>query len=140
MECSAYGSGRVTATRRAIARAVADMPGAFTIDDLAERMRVLEPRVGSTATLYRAVAAMEESGYLERVGTRSGSALYALCACRDEHHHHVVCDGCGRTARATCPVGPELAATIAAEGFTITHHEMTLYGLCKECSADQRGL
>jgi Fur family transcriptional regulator, ferric uptake regulator len=130
----------MTQSRREIARVVSDMPGAFTIDDLAEQMRANSPRVGSVATVYRAVAAMEESGFLERVGTRQGSALYAMCTCRDDHHHHVICDGCGRTTRATCPVGPELAASVAAEGFTITRHEMTLYGLCSSCSTNEKGL
>ena len=127
-----YGSGRMTSTRREIARVVSSMRGAFTIEDLAERMRVEAPAIGSVATLYRSVSAMEASGYLERVGERDASALYTRCDGCD-HHHHIICDGCGRTARASCPVGPEFSAGAAALGFTITRHEMTLYGLCESC-------
>lgn len=127
-----YGSGRMTSARREIARVVASMRGAFTIENLAERMRIESPATGSVATLYRSVASMEASGYLERVGERDGSALYARCDSCD-HHHHIICDGCGRTAKASCPVGPEFSAGAAAIGFTITRHEMTLYGLCESC-------
>lgn len=132
----AYGTGRMTSARRAIAEAVDSMPGAFTVEELAARVRG-GSSTGSLATLYRAVAAMEHARHIERVGTKHGSALYAKCGCRDGHHHHVVCDSCGRVATALCPVGPEFTAGLAAEGFSITRHEMTLYGLCDTCSSTQ---
>jgi len=129
---SAYGPGRLTAPRTAIARAVSGMADAFTIDDLAAIVRRSDPGAGATATVYRAVAAMEAAGFVERVGARDGSALYARCA-TPSHHHHIVCDGCGRIAHADCPVVPGLDAA-RTDGFVITRHEVTLYGLCPTCA------
>jgi Fur family ferric uptake transcriptional regulator len=119
----------MTRQRKAIASAASAMRGAFTVEQLAAAVRDVDPAAGATATVYRAVSAMESAGYLERVGTRHGCALYASCA-DAEHHHHVVCDACGRTASAPCPV----RHMPAAEGFVVTHHEVTLYGLCKACA------
>jgi Fe2+ or Zn2+ uptake regulation protein len=133
---------RMTAQRRAIAKAVEAMPGAFTADDLLMRLsssrsaRATEtetPSAGrsSVATIYRTLSAMEASSYVERVGERDGRALFALCGAAD-HHHHIVCDGCGRIAHAECPV-VSVPQSSRTDGFVVTRHEVTLYGLCPDC-------
>ncbi len=133
---SHFGEGRVTARRRAIARAADAMPGAFTVDELSSAVRESAPGTG-TATVYRAVAAMEAAGTLERVGARDGSALYVRCHA-DAHHHHLVCTGCGSVAHAECPLGEESVRALAGTGFTVTGHEITLYGLCPACATEHR--
>jgi Fur family ferric uptake transcriptional regulator len=133
---TAYGTGRLTAPRKAIARAAKRLCGAFTTEELAASVRSTHPRAGATATVYRAIAALEATGSVERVGFRSGSALYAWCGTQG-HHHHIVCDSCGRIAHAECPVALQ-TATGRSDGFVITRHEITLYGLCPAC-ADKKG-
>ena len=81
------------------------------------------------ATVYRAVAAMEESGFIEKVGTRDGSALYARCR-HVGHHHHAVCTRCGAVADAGCPIDVD---AIDVGGFAISSHSLILYGLCAAC-------
>ena len=129
---AAYGEGRLTAPRAAIARAASGLNDAFTVEDLASLVRQTHAGAGATATVYRAVAAMESAGYVERVGSRGGSTLYARCGTRS-HHHHIVCDGCGRVAHAECPVSVE-ARSPRADGFVVTRHEVNLYGLCPACA------
>jgi Fe2+ or Zn2+ uptake regulation protein len=124
----------MTASRRTIAACVDAMPGAFTAEDLGRRARVVDVAAGATATVYRALAAMERSGYVERVGQRDTSALYARCGAGAPHHHYIVCDGCGRVAPANCPLDTGELARPDASGFTIRRHEITLYGLCPDCS------
>lgn len=131
----AYAGGRVTPSRRAIALTVAEQTGAFTVDALAAAVRARDAAAGATATVYRAVAAMESAGYIERVGTRGGAALFVRCDA-ESHHHHVVCDGCGRIAHADCPLP---SPSNAPDGFTVTRHEVTLYGLCPDCADKGRG-
>jgi Fe2+ or Zn2+ uptake regulation protein len=77
---------------------------------------------------------MEASGWLERVGARGGSALFARCTAGSHHHHHLICDGCGRVASTECPV-TSAALRGDSGGFVVTRHEVTLYGLCPDCSA-----
>lgn len=132
----AFGSARITAPRRAIAAAVERLSGAFTVDDLAHEVRRTDPRTGATATIYRAVAAMEQSGFIECVGAREGASLYVRCTA-DHHHHHIVCDGCGRTEAAECPVSAFESAS-QASGFVVKRHEVTLYGLCPDCAKTER--
>lgn len=130
-----YGDRRVTRARSAIASTACSIEGAFTVEQLALKVRRTAPRLGATATVYRAVAAMLEAGSVEKVGVREGHALYALCSA-STHHHHIVCDGCGRTAHTECPVH---IATTRDDGFVVTRHEVTLYGLCADCARHSRG-
>ena len=130
---AAYGSSRMTPQRCTIAEAAASMDGAFNVEALARASRARDQAIG-TATVYRAVAALLASGWLERVGDRDGCALFAHCPTHEhDHHHHVVCDGCGRIEITDCPVA-EVRGDSAADGFIITRHEVTFYGLCPECA------
>jgi len=132
-ERNPYGPGRITTARRAVAAAVASAEGAFTVDDLAEAVVRSGANVG-TATVYRAVAAMEACGHVERVGSRGAASLYLRCE-ESRHHHHVVCDNCGRVAATPCPLS--LPSMRSSDGFVVTRHEVALYGLCPDCA--QRG-
>lgn len=134
----AFGSGRLTPQRATIARVAAGMSGAFTIEDLREEVRALDPGAAATATVYRAVGAMESSGFLHRVGSRDGAALYARCEA-DAHHHHIVCEGCGRIAHADCPIVPTPSPSGVSDGFVVLRHEMTLYGYCPACARTRHG-
>jgi Fur family ferric uptake transcriptional regulator len=131
----AFGSGRMTSQRATIVDAAAELGMAFSVDDLACAARNRDSSVG-VATVYRAVAAMEKSGWLERVGERAGCALFARCAV-DGHHHHVICTTCGRMEPAECPLGNAISADKTAGGFVVTGHEVTLYGLCPSCLSER---
>ena len=126
-----FGTGRVTSQRATIAAAASELGTAFTVDDLSSVARARDGSLG-VATVYRAVAAMEESGWLERVGERSGCTLYARCVV-DGHHHHVICTACGRMEPAECPVADFVSAANTPGGFVVTDHDVTLYGLCPDC-------
>lgn len=133
---SHFGSGRVTDRRRSVAAAADGFKRAFTVDDLIAAARVRSPGIG-VATVYRAVAAMEAAGSLERVGARDESVLYVRCSA-EEHHHHLICTGCGAVADAECPLDPVLPDASDC-GFVVTSHEITLYGLCGACADADRG-
>ena len=130
---AAFGPGRSTESRRAIASAVTELGGAFTVEDLATHIRATRAGV-STATLYRAIGAMAESGFVTQVGERDGAVLYARCGSL-EHHHHLVCTSCGATAHTPCPLDAADLARSAPDGFVVTSHEVRLYGLCAKCAA-----
>jgi Fur family ferric uptake transcriptional regulator len=102
---------------------------AFSIDELASDPRVRDAGIG-LATVYRAVAAMEAAGFIERLGTRDGAALYARCAHRG-HHHHLMCTGCGAVTDVECTVDTHLSES---SGFNVTGHRLVLYGLCGHCA------
>ncbi len=127
----AYGSARRSPQRESIAYAAESFPGAFSVDDLVARVRVSDAGVGA-ATVYRAVASMVEHGYLVSVGEHDGRTLYLHCGA-DEHHHHLVCTGCGSFTPVPCPLDDHAIRHAAEQGFVITRHEVSVYGLCAVC-------
>jgi len=128
----AYAGGRASAQRLAVASAAERAGGAFTVEELATLVRLSDPGI-ATATVYRCVAAMAAAGYLSSVGERDGATLWVRCDATG-HHHHLVCTSCGATAHAACPVDEQALAASAPEGFTITSHDVLLYGLCASCT------
>jgi Fur family ferric uptake transcriptional regulator len=128
----AYGGARVSQQRQAIAAVAAGLPGAFTIEDLATALRRHRVRAGM-ATVYRAVAALRATGWLEHIGERDGSALFARCAGGEHHHHHAVCGDCGRVVAIPCPGVGKTPQPDKRHGFVVMRHEVTLHGLCAEC-------
>ncbi len=127
---SAYGSGRVSTQRLAIAGAVEAGAGhAFSVEELAETVRERSDAIG-LATVYRAVAAMESAGFIESLGTRDGRTLYARCA-HVGHHHHLMCTECGAITDVECPV--PAADDPACDGFRVTGHRLVLFGVCGDC-------
>lgn len=129
---AAYGGGRVSAQRLAVAEAAAALPGAFTVDELTAAAQRVRSGIG-TATVYRAVAALLDAGFLEAVGTREGSTLYLRCE-HDRHHHHLVCTGCGAATETDCPLDAAALRAAADAGYVITSHEVAIYGLCPSCA------
>ena len=132
-----YGAGRMSSQRRAIATVVSETDRVFSVDALAERLDALGYDIG-LATVYRAVSAMRESGFIERIDAQEGTELYARCD-TTHHHHHMVCTECGRVMDAPCPVGSEAERLARQRGFTVTGHSLTLYGNCAECGPGADG-
>jgi Fe2+ or Zn2+ uptake regulation protein len=132
-----FAGRRRSPAREAIAATAASMPGAFSVEELIDAVRDTRPDTG-VATVYRAVAALAQVGWLERVGDREGTALFAHCGERrggGHHHHHLVCTGCGAVICAECPVSGAVRAAADSAGFTVTSHDLRLYGLCAACNA-----
>lgn len=123
----AYGFRRVSAARRVIAEQAARMDGVFTAESLHARVVAARPGIG-LATVYRALAAMADAGYIVRVGERDGAALYAVCG-HPGHHHHAVCERCGAIAPVECAFSP----SALPPGFAMTRHDVAIYGVCSAC-------
>lgn len=126
----------MSAQRERIASAVEGMPGAFTAEDLHREAARMCPGVG-LATIYRALAAMQNAGTVAEVGSRNGSALLAACD-RHDHHHHLVCTSCGSVTGVDCPLA-ESAVAAACGDSVVTGHEITLYGVCANCVRKRGG-
>jgi Fur family ferric uptake transcriptional regulator len=124
--------GRVSRQRVLIAEAADAQTAAFTAEDLARAVAGAGGRVG-IATVYRAIAAMAAAGFVEQVGARDGAILWARCRA-GEHHHHLVCEGCGRVEEIGCELAGTLQRASADSGFVVTRHELSLYGLCAACT------
>jgi Fe2+ or Zn2+ uptake regulation protein len=123
---------RVTEPRRAVARLVAEQAGHFTANDLVTAAERGQIDVGR-ATVFRALDLFTDLNLVERLDLPDGGHAYV--ACDAEHHHHVVCSECGRSADVEDSGIGEVVARIAEQtGFSVASHRLELFGLCPQCA------
>ena len=85
-------------------------------------------------TVYRILDEFENAGVLVRVQDDSRKLFYSLCTCPDEHHHHMVCVGCGKVDEVE---GCGFEHRKKINGFKVLRHFIQIDGLCPKCLKEQ---
>jgi Fur family ferric uptake transcriptional regulator len=91
------------------------------------------------SSVYRALHLFQSLRIVRRLELGQNVGPYELADGSREHHHHLVCDACGRIEDMTaCPVDQaRLGRRIRKRtGFAVRSHLLELFGLCPAC---QRG-
>ena len=92
------------------------------------------PGVGR-ATVYRSLEQLEGLGLVQRVDLGGEAAGYERVDPSGHHHHHLVCQECGRVVAFE---DERLEQAIGALGkrpdFELSSHEVTLRGTCSQCA------
>jgi Fe2+ or Zn2+ uptake regulation protein len=123
----------VTEPRRVVAEMVAERGDHFTALDLVGEAKRRRLGVGR-ATVFRALELFEELGMVERLDLPNGEHAYVVC--ESAHHHHVVCQRCGRaTEIEDCGMEGVAREILARTGYVVDSHRVELFGLCPECAA-----
>lgn len=121
---------RVTASRVAVLRAVAERPHADA-DTLTHAVR---DRLGavSTQAVYDALALFNRLGLVRRIEPAGSPARFETRV--GDNHHHVTCRQCGTIADVDCPTGaPPCLTPPDTQGFVIDEAEVIYWGLCADC-------
>lgn len=120
-----HRSGRA---RRAVVELLADADCALTALEIDRRI----DSVGR-ASVYRTLERLERLQLIQRVDIGSDAAGYERVDSSD-HHHHLVCQDCGRLSPFT---SDELEGAIEAvgrrSGFALASHDVVLRGTCRDC-------
>jgi len=125
---------RVTRQRLLVADALGAVGRQVSAQDLYERLRRRDPRIGR-ATVFRTLEALVAAGVARRL--EQDGHVYGYVACRPEHHHHLACDRCGRVEEIDEGYITPVAKRVAADlGFTIDDARLDFYGLCSTCAAE----
>jgi len=127
--------GRSGGARRAVVELLGRQDCCLTAQQIFDRLRAEGRRVG-IATVYRVLEQLSERGLVQRVHVGAGTALYEAALPSGEHHHHLVCDDCGKVEAFA---DDELEAVIhkveRRTGYTIGGHDVVLRGACRDCAA-----
>lgn len=109
---------------------------ALTALEIEERLR--HDRDGTRpvarASVYRVLELLQEHGLVSRLDLGDGITRYEVIDPAGEHHHHMLCDQCGRLVPFHDPALERSISRLATRlGFDTTDHEVTLRGSCTNC-------
>ncbi|HYM55378.1 MAG TPA: Fur family transcriptional regulator [Solirubrobacteraceae bacterium] len=120
--------------RRAILELLDEQACALTAVEI-ERALAARNRGVSRATVYRVMEELEEIALVQRVEVGQGIVRYEPARPGAGHHHHLVCDHCGRLQPFTDD-GLERAIRRVGERLPlrVSEHEIVIHGACEACA------
>ncbi|MGH2954765.1 MAG: Fur family transcriptional regulator [Solirubrobacterales bacterium] len=134
LEALEAGGHRSGGARRAVVEMLADEDCCLTAQEIAERLRAARGGIG-TASVYRALELLDSIGLVQRVEIGEGGTRYEAVVPGGEHHHHVVCDACGRiTAFEDAGLERAIGRVESRLGHRVSAHEVVLRGQCSRCA------
>ena len=120
---------RKTKQRDALRAVLEDADRPLSVDEL---LKVASRRVSGlgVATVYRAVSALLEDGWIEAVEIPGEPVRYERAG--KAHHHHFQCEKCDRAFDVAGCL--DNLRRLAPPRFRVKQHSVTLYGLCAACA------
>jgi Fe2+ or Zn2+ uptake regulation protein len=127
---------RYTDGRRRIVEVLAGAGAPVTLPELLAGNAEL-----AQSSAYRNLAVLEEAGVVRRLVHGADHAYFELAEDLTEHHHHLICEQCGRVQDVALGGAIESSLDDALtglgreRGFTPRRHTIDIYGFCSNCSA-----
>jgi Fur family transcriptional regulator, ferric uptake regulator len=110
-------------------------PCALTAREIDEKLRAAGQGIG-LASLYRNLDLLVELKLVGRIDVGQGVARYERLLPSGEHHHHLVCDRCGRVTPFDDHGLEQSIERLARQvDFEVAEHDVVLHGACSNCSA-----
>jgi len=119
--------------RRAVIDLLAEQHCCLTAQEIFDRLRGSERKVG-IASVYRVLELLSSAGFVQRIDLGSGSSRYEPIHSGGDHHHHLVCDSCGKVeAFEDRDLERALHRLEASSGYAVAAHDVVLHGSCGDC-------
>jgi Fur family ferric uptake transcriptional regulator len=126
-------SGRSGGARSAVVEFVARQDCCLTVQEIYDGVRGEGARVG-IASVYRAVEGLVEAGLVQRIDLGDGIARFERADPAGDHHHHLVCDDCGKVEPFEDEVLEAALERVAGgRGYDVAAHDVVLRGACEDC-------
>ena len=122
--------------RQVVIELLDEQPCALSALDIEDELRGREGRRVGRASIYRVLDELVTLGLLSRVEVGDGVARYEPQRPHheNEHHHHLVCDGCGRLEPFQDDALERAIRGLADRvAFDVSDHDVTLHGSCEAC-------
>jgi Fur family transcriptional regulator, ferric uptake regulator len=135
---SALGAAgyRGGAARAAVIDYLATQTCCRTALEIYEAVRSRHREVG-LASVYRALDTLTQLRLIQRVDVGDGIARFEPAAPTGEHHHHLVCDDCGKVEPFADPTLESAIERVAdGRGYVVAAHDVVLHGACEDCRHD----
>ena len=127
---------KITPLRKAMLEVFRRKQVTLTPEELFRFIKRQIPGAG-LQSVYRNLTDFSKAGITEEVIRKKRKSSYTLCNGIEDHHHHAVCRGCGKSVEVrTCDlksIAKALDRLKARIGFQIERHFLQLEGLCRDC-------
>ncbi len=130
------GSGyRKGGARNAVVELLDQQSCAVTAQEIDELLRTQGRAVGR-ASVYRILELLTTLKLVQRIDVGQGVARYERHQPDGDHHHHMVCDGCGLVAPFEDPTLEQAIEQVSRRlSFAVAEHDVVLHGACRDCRA-----
>jgi len=126
---------RLSAPRSAVVETLATLGCSVTAKEIADRLHERGEDVG-VASIYRTLDLLDKLRLARRVDAAEGVARYEPVDPSGEHHHHLVCESCGRVrAFEDHDLEHAIEELSRRVDYAIDAHDVTLRGECPDCRA-----
>jgi Fur family ferric uptake transcriptional regulator len=121
--------------RRSVVRHLGHQPCCQSAQEIHDGIRGEGGRVG-IASVYRALDTLADLQLVQRIELGDGVARYEPAQPDGEHHHHLVCDDCGKVEPFTDAALEHALDRVAGKlGVPLEAHDVVLRGACDDCRA-----
>ena len=105
----------------------------LSAQDIYDRLREGDRAVG-LASVYRALDVLGQLKLVHRIDV-DGVACYEPADPSGEHHHHAICDHCGKMDAFEDPELERLIDGVGQRlGYAVGGHDIVLRGACPDCA------
>jgi Fur family ferric uptake transcriptional regulator len=120
--------------RRAVIELLGRQHCCLTAQEIFDALRS-EGRFVGIASVYRILELLGETGFVQRVDVGSGIARFEPVLPSGEHHHHLVCEDCGKVEAFEDEELERALRRVEGEtGYSVAGHDVLLRGACADCS------
>lgn len=126
---------RAGGARQAVIDSLAEQDCCRSAQEIFDQLRADGRRVG-IASVYRVLDLLVSLGLVQRLDLGGGISRFEPALPGGEHHHHLVCVGCGEVHPFEDPaLERALERAAGASDFTVEGHDVVLRGRCPDCRA-----
>ena len=124
---------RNSGARRAVIELLGRQRCCLTAQEIFDELRAEGRRVG-IASVYRTLEQLTRDGFVQRVDVGAGTSRFEPAYSDGEHHHHLVCEDCGKVeAFADAGLERALHKVELETGYSVAH-DVVLRGVCEDCA------
>jgi Fur family transcriptional regulator, ferric uptake regulator len=128
---------RAGGARGAVIELLAGQTCCLSAQGIADALNARGSKVG-LASVYRALDLLHGMGLVQRVDLGDGNLRFEPIHPGGEHHHHAVCDKCGRvTAFEDEKLESALERLAGRLRHSINAHEVVIHGSCRRCAGSR---
>ena len=130
---------RTGAAREAVVAHLGEHDCCLSAQEVFDGLRADGRQVG-IASVYRVLDQLSDLGLVHRVDLGGGTTRFERALPGGEHHHHLVCDGCGRVEQfSDARLESSLTRVAGSHGYALGGHDVVLHGECPDCAGAPAG-